>query len=150
MSRNGENLTIGALASAAGVPASTVRYYEREGLLTPERRTPSNYRVYGPASLEKLRFILAAKAAGFPLADVRRLLELRDAHGPRCPEVQAMIQARLDDLDRQIADLDSARQVLKEWFCACRQGEPEGRCHVISKLRVASQSDPGSSPENLN
>lgn len=150
MTRNGEDLTIGALASAAGVPASTVRYYEREGLLTPERRTPSNYRMYGPASLEKLRFILAAKAAGFPLADVRRLLELRDTQGPRCSEVQDMIEARLGHLDRQIADLNSAREALKEWFCACRQGEPEGRCNVIAQLHVASRSRPDSSSENLN
>ncbi len=38
--------TIGELAEAADVPTSTVRYYEREGILKPRRRSPSNYRLY--------------------------------------------------------------------------------------------------------
>ena len=50
--------TIGKLAEAAGVPVSTVRYYEREGLLRPEERSEGNYRLYGPASLSRLQFIL--------------------------------------------------------------------------------------------
>ena len=54
--------TIGQLAGAVSVPTSTVRYYERCGLVEAERRTESNYRVYGEPALERMRFILAAKA----------------------------------------------------------------------------------------
>ena len=45
--------TIGQLAKTAGVPTSTVRYYERRGLLTSEARSRGNYRLYGPAALER-------------------------------------------------------------------------------------------------
>lgn len=65
--------TIGRLAGVAGVPVSTVRYYERAGLLRPEARTGGNYRFYGPASLARLRFIRAAQATGFGLKDIQEL-----------------------------------------------------------------------------
>ena len=71
-------LTIGRLAEQAGVPVSTVRYYERRGLLAPEERSPSRYRLYGPAVLRRLRFIRAAQRSGFTLEDIRRILALRE------------------------------------------------------------------------
>jgi DNA-binding transcriptional MerR regulator len=52
--------TISQLAHAASVPTSTVRYYERIGLLQPEARSAGNYRLYGPEALARLRFIRAA------------------------------------------------------------------------------------------
>lgn len=55
--------TIGQLAAQADVPTSTVRYYERRGLVRCEGRTRSNYRQYGEATLERLRFIRSAQAA---------------------------------------------------------------------------------------
>ena len=56
--------TIGQLAKEGGVPTSTVRYYERIGLLHPNDRTGGNYRVYSDTALERLRFIRAAQATG--------------------------------------------------------------------------------------
>ncbi len=72
-------LTIGQLAKEAGVPISTVRYYEGRGLLEPEERTASRYRLYGPDALHRLRFIRAAQTSGFTLEDTSKLLELREA-----------------------------------------------------------------------
>ena len=63
--------TISQLAKAADVPTSTLRYYERVGLVIPETRSHSNYRLYGDESLEKLKFIRAAQAVGFTLEDVK-------------------------------------------------------------------------------
>ncbi len=84
------NLTIGELAEAAGVPTSTVRYYERTGILKPGGRSPGNYRVYSESELERLRFIRAAQATGFTLGDIKALL--RPAG---CTKVQGVIQERL-------------------------------------------------------
>ena len=71
----GDSLTIGQIAKAAGVPTSTVRYYERAGLLRPTSRTAANYRVYSAGDLERLRFIRAAQATGFQLEDVKKQLK---------------------------------------------------------------------------
>ncbi len=66
--------TIGELAKSAKVPTSTVRYYEREGILKPSGRSASNYRLYSQEDLYRLRFIRSAQATGFTLADVTVLL----------------------------------------------------------------------------
>ena len=61
--------TIGRLAKAADVPVSTVRYYEQRGLMEPDERTRSSYRIYSPEALRRLRFIRAAQSSGFTLKD---------------------------------------------------------------------------------
>jgi len=70
--------SIGQLAKRAGVAIDTVRYYERNQLLTPAGRLQSGYRRYGDTELKRLRFIRRAKALGFTLADIRELLSMSD------------------------------------------------------------------------
>ena len=94
-----ETCSIGELARAAEVPTSTVRYYERVGLVRPSGRTAGNFRYYGLEALHRLRFIRAAAATGFTLADIRRLLEFRDGAAAPCKEVQSLIENRLADVD---------------------------------------------------
>ena len=55
---------IGTLAKRAGVGIDTVRYYERNGLLSPTARLPSGYRRYSELELARLRFIRRAQALG--------------------------------------------------------------------------------------
>ena len=62
-----EELTIGGLAKATGIPQTTIRFYERKGLLRPARRSTGNYRLYGRAAAERLTFMGAAQVAGFEL-----------------------------------------------------------------------------------
>ncbi len=66
---------IGQLAKAAGVAATTVRFYERKGLILPVGRTLSNYRWYDDRSLARLRLIRQAHAGGFSLGDIRCVSE---------------------------------------------------------------------------
>ena len=61
--------SIGELAQDVGVPTSTVRFYERKGLLRPAGRTDGNHRYYDAAALARLRFIRTAHDAGFTLQD---------------------------------------------------------------------------------
>ena len=91
-------LTIGELANAAGVPSSTVRYYERAGLLRASARSASNYRLYSEQDLQRLRFIRAAQATGFTLLDVTQLL--RPA---ACGKVQDLIEERLKEIRTAMA-----------------------------------------------
>ena len=68
------NLTIGALAKRARVAPSVLRYYEKEGLLSPGQRTAAGYRLYGPEAERTLLFINRAKRLGFSLDDIRQFL----------------------------------------------------------------------------
>jgi len=132
--------TIGRLARAAGVPVTTVRYYERIGLIEHPARTESNYRVYGPAAVERLRFIRAAQAAGFSLEGIARLLHIRDGHEAPCPEVEQLIEARLTELDERIHDLEDMRAHLRASLKTCRKEDDKRQCDVLKRLSSAANN----------
>src|SRR5499426_4690638 len=93
--------TISQLARAAGVPVSTLRYYERVGLLAPTGRARNNYRFYTQDALQIVRFIRAAQATGFTLDDVRALLTLWHGHTALCQEVEPLIAKRLEEVTQR-------------------------------------------------
>lgn len=126
--------TIGGLARAAGVPVSTVRYYERRGLLTPDEWSRSRYRLYHEAALKRLRFIKAAQASGFSLEDVTALLDLRDQTGKPGPVVRAMIEARLADVRERRASLGQVQAALERALAECRRAGSGKKCPVIDGL----------------
>jgi MerR family mercuric resistance operon transcriptional regulator len=130
-----EQYTIGQLARAAEVPTSTVRYYERVGLLTPDDRSIGNYRLYDARSLSRLRFIRAAQRIGFTLEDVRQLLSIQDEGGLACREVQEIITRRVAEIDSRLRDLRHVRRVLQDALRRCRESESRGRCHVMGRLK---------------
>jgi len=134
----GRQLTIGQLAETVDIPASTVRYYERIGLLAPEDRSQGNYRLYGPASLRRLRFIRAAQSIGFTLDDIRSLMGAQNRHSPSCRDVQRLIAARLTEIDKQMTSLRQVQKVLKASVAKCRKTERSRCCHVIESLEAIS------------
>ena len=127
--------TIGELARAAGVPSSTIRYYEREGLLRPSSRSPSNYRIYSESELERLRFIRAAQATGFTLDDVTQLL--RPA---ACGKVQALIEERLAVVAERMKELRHLQKVLRASLAECHEHEVSGRCRVVDQLSARART----------
>lgn len=129
--------TISQLAHAAGVPTTTLRYYERIGLIEPEDRSAGNYRLYSEESLRKLKFIRAAQSIGFTLDDVRALLGVQDGSMASCREVQALVAARLGDIESRLRDLRHVQRVLKQSLEKCRENELAGCCHIIETLRAA-------------
>jgi DNA-binding transcriptional MerR regulator len=141
--------TISQLGQAAGVPISTVRYYERNGLLRPDGRTEANYRIYGASALKRLRFIRAAQANGFTLDDISALLAFRDGTTLPCKAVQTLVEQRLLDLQKRLKELRHVQEILKSSLEMCRKSEPLGKCFVIDKLSATSSSAtrgrPGSS-----
>ena len=67
-------LTIGQLAKQMGVRTSTLRYYEKEGLITPDGRSDAGYRLYKPEAAQTIQLIQRAQRVGFSLADIKALL----------------------------------------------------------------------------
>ncbi len=130
--------TIGQLARALEMPTTTLRYYERIGLLSPEDRSSGNYRLYTQASLRQLRFIRAAQAIGFTLGQIKTLLSGDDARNPPCSVVRELIEDRLADVEKRLKDLRHVRKVLSEALRLCQKGEQDGCCHVIETLRAQS------------
>jgi MerR family mercuric resistance operon transcriptional regulator len=125
--------TIGQLARAAGIPTSTVRYYERRGILRPVSRTAHNYRKYDTRSLSRLQFIRAAQDTGFSLDDIESLLALRD--GDACGDVRQIISDRLTAVREQIDQLQQIESVLNRAMDQCESCSPTAGCDTLDELR---------------
>jgi MerR family copper efflux transcriptional regulator len=134
-----KRLTIGRLARAAEVGIDTVRFYERAGLLPPAPRTASGYRLYGPADVERLRFIRRAKELGFSLEEIAELLRLSEGKGSRAG-VKALAEKRLHDLDRKIRELTVFRTTLARYAKECSGSGPVEGCPIIGAVLTAADS----------
>src|SRR5437867_5807252 len=115
--------TIGQLARGANVPVSTVRFYERHGILKPRGRSGGNYRQYDDASLERLRFIRASQAIGFSLADIRALIEIAYAEETPCDEMLGVGQKQLAEVRQRLKDLRRVEKALAKVIESCCRGE---------------------------
>lgn len=107
-----ELLTIGKLASLAGVTPDTLRYYERLNLWPPPPRTTGGYRLYDPSFVERIGFIRKAQALGLSLEEVGEILRVADKGTPPCEHVRATLARRLRDVDARIAELQTLRRTL--------------------------------------
>lgn len=120
---------ISELAERTRVPASTLRYYEDAGLLTPER-TPSGYRIYGDSAVDRLGFIASAKAMGMSLDEIRDLLVAWQTGV--CAEVRTrlspLVDHRLADAEQRIAELTAFAQRLQTVRSGLAGTAPEGAC----------------------
>jgi MerR family transcriptional regulator, mercuric resistance operon regulatory protein len=128
--------TISQLAKAAATPTTTVRYYERVGLVAPEDRSGGNYRLYSDDSVRRLKFIRAAQAIGFTLEGVKALLADDGGNAPTCGSVQTLIEDRLVDVEQRLKDLRHVRRVLKSALTKCHSQRRTDCCHVIESLRT--------------
>ena len=129
-------MRIGELAERAGTTAKTLRFYEQAGLLPEPTRTPSGYRDYDPAVLDLLAFVRAAQAAGLTLAEIREVVAVREAQGPPCGHVAALLDRHAAALDARIAGLAALRDDVERLRERARRLDPAACadrtvCHVI-------------------
>jgi len=117
-------LTIGEVAERAHVTTSTIRYYERRGLLVADARE-SGQRRYQPETLRRLVFIGMLQDAGLALEDVAGILNA--AH---VGEWKTIAARRLEILDEQIARLNQARAYLAGALW-CRYDHPATDCKIM-------------------
>ena len=113
---------ISELAEHVGVATSTVRYYERVGLLTAPARTASGYRDYDDEAAARLLFVTRARSMGLSCGQITDLLPIwdgsncgaaRERVGQLITDKQAEIAARIVELERFAEQLDAVRAALE-------------------------------------
>ena len=105
-------LTIGQLAKLAQTRPSTLRYYEKEGLLTPNGRSSSGYRLYKPETADRLHFIQRAQRLGFSLTDISTLLAGWDDGQMDSQTLSQLAENRFITLEKQLTELLVVRHEL--------------------------------------
>jgi MerR family transcriptional regulator, mercuric resistance operon regulatory protein len=143
-------MRIGLLADAAGIPARTIRFYERKGLLPHPERSANGYRVYDETALDGLRFIRSAQAAGLTLSEISTIINVRGGGSAPCAHVGGLLEAKLDDVRQRSRELEALENELADLLDRSQQLDPSdcgdrGICHILdpdSRLHSARPSRP--------
>jgi MerR family redox-sensitive transcriptional activator SoxR len=107
------------VAKRAGISASAIRYYEKEGLILQADRQ-GNARVYGADIFDRLALIELAKKAGFTIAETRELVRGISRRTPPGPRLQSMARRKLVEVEARIAEAKRMRAVLERMTaCEC-------------------------------
>jgi MerR family transcriptional regulator, redox-sensitive transcriptional activator SoxR len=125
-----DELTIGEVAARSGVAPSALRFYEAGGLIA-SRRTSGNQRRYARATLRRVAFVQAGRAAGIPLGRIRDALETLPAdRTPTRRDWERLSRRWRDDLERRIATLEALRDRLSTCIgCGCLSID---RCELLN------------------
>lgn len=110
--------TVGEMAKLLGIPASTLRYYDKEGLLPNIKRTSGGIRVFQDSDFQWLHVIECMKKAGMPIKDIRRYIELSIQGDSTIEERLQMFRHQRQVLLNQIEELKHTLRMVdyKCWY----------------------------------
>jgi DNA-binding transcriptional MerR regulator len=128
-------LTIGKLARASEVKIDTIRYYERQGLVTPEARTESGYRLYGLESLRRVKFIRKAQGLGFSLTEIAQLLHFGVDQNATKADVLGLTAQKIEAHRVRIRELENLQHTLVQVAEQCAgDASPASDCPILEFL----------------
>ncbi len=115
MTNHNRTYTIRQLTKEFDVTARTLRFYEDEGLIAPERRGQT--RIYGGRDRARITLILRGRRVGFSLAEIREILDLYDTHHDggvtQTLHARKKFEEQLHKLERQKVDIEDSLSELK-------------------------------------
>lgn len=126
-------MNIGQAAKASGVTAKMIRYYESVGLLPAAARSSSGYRQYGEIDIQTLKFVRRARDLGFSLERIRMLVGLWEDKGRKSQDVKRLAHLYIEELDQDIAKLQSIRDQLQV-LADCCHGDERPDCPILEEL----------------
>ena len=125
--------TIGQVADMFGLPISTLRYYDRQGLF-PKMERVSGIRKFSDTEIEALRVIECLKKAGMEIREIRQFMEWCTEGAATYSQRKALIEAKKAHMEEEIQRMNRALDMLKfkSWYYeqAMRDGN-EDRVHAM-------------------
>lgn len=126
-------MNIGQAATATGISAKMIRYYESIALIPAGKRTDAGYRVYGDNDLHTLRFVKRARLLGFSLDQIRDLLSLWQNKARASSDVKTIAMGHVAELNQRIAELTEMRDTLQT-MASCCHGDHRPDCPILQSL----------------
>lgn len=125
-------MNISEVATRAGLPAKTIRYYEEIGLIRP-LRSENGYRSFRESDLHKLAFLGRARSLGFSIEECRTLLALYEDRSRASGDVKQVAQRHLAQIEAKIAELRAMQATLAGLVNACA-GDERPDCPILDGL----------------
>lgn len=130
-------LTIGKVAEQAQVTADSIRFYEREGLIAPTKKSDSGYRLYTEEAVRRIGFIKHAQQCGFSLSEIRELLELRNDDKSCCDDIYRVAIEKKLQLENKIRALNAMSQALSHLIDQCSHDKKTlDECPILGTLEA--------------
>jgi DNA-binding transcriptional MerR regulator len=129
-------LKIGEVAQRAGIGAKAIRFYEAKGVIPRPARGENGYRLYGPETVDVLRFIKQAQGLGLTLDEIKEIVAIRQGGRAPCTHVHQLLHSKAAELDRKLKDLLMLRQRLRQSLGAWAQ-RPRGRGTVCPHIETS-------------
>ena len=107
-------MTIGVLVKKSFVTVETVKFYQKEGLLSRPPKPSSGFRSYPTDYVARIFFIKRAQELGFTLREVRELLRLQEDKKATCGQAKKKTDEKLLEVDQKIRDLQKIKKSLKK------------------------------------
>ena len=126
-------LSIGQLSKRSGVKVTTIRYYEKTGMIPEAPRNAGNQRRYDKDQLERLRFIRHARDLGFDMESIRTLVDMAAEPQESCHAADSIARAHLVTITDRIAQLTLLQKELERMVNECQHGHVCD-CRVIEVL----------------
>ena len=114
--------SISQLSREFGITTRAIRFYEDEGLLSPERM--GRQRIYRPRDYTRLKLILRGKRLGFSLGEIRDMLNLYDDEPGEAAQLEVALgksAQRKSMLEQQLEDIRLTLEELNDFEHNCRQ-----------------------------
>ena len=130
-------LTIGALASGTNTNVPTIRYYEEIGLLPHAARAANGHRYYSDSDMSRLRFIKRCRDFGFPIEQVRELVQLFEDGDRACVEVRDLAKVHLSTVKEKLMEMRQLERSLAAFVASCDAAccsGPTRDCSIIEDL----------------
>ena len=127
-------MNISQLAKAVGVSTDTVRYYEKQGLISAPERQANGYRSYTEAHAGLLRFVRGAQALGFSLAEIHTILPQVAQGTFGRTEIESQLKAKIAQIDAHMVQLKTLKKELTTTFEAlrCAPTQPVSTAHATA------------------
>ena len=132
-------MKINQLANLTGVSPTTIRYYEKVGVLPEPHRGTNGYRDYEVADMERLKLVLGARRLEFSLDDVTEIIAMRDRREAPCRKVLDKLSEKADQVAQRIVELQRLEEELRHLYELGQTfptDDVDGKacvCHLVSE-----------------
>ena len=126
-------IKIGEMSKRTGIPVTTIRYYEKVGLLPAPERLESGYRLYNRRHLERIKFLKNTRKFGFSQQRIKALVSLLENPKRSSKKVKALVQSQLEEICEKRRLIQNIENQLKQIIAKCDGGDkPE--CAILETL----------------
>ena len=125
--------TIGQFSKKIGISIQALRFYDREGVLGPERITSSGNRIYGQRSIKYASIVQQAKENGFSLKEVAAIMTALTT-SKSCSSLLKMVDKRLAEIQEQKRQIIKSEKFLKKLSSSCPSGRAGKNCRGVENF----------------